>query len=917
MITNINNFLLQENIQQAKSILKKKGLDPETEDGFEVIKTKLKKVPNLIGTFTYFRYEMEEDMTNIVSIMDWVINNRDKVGQLPKNITQYDTLEEIDDDIKSLGRKTSIKKFYKGLYSSMRKAVDNLNEEDKKKFDDLALSYTELSEEERNLFTPLKYFEKNNVSINEFMESLQSFISDQTVNGDKKSVMEKLKSHEGKYKIPYNENNILVIESNDKETICDLGSQNWCIVYSPDTYGVSYYGPKTYNTQFIVYNFNLPTSSANSMFGITLGVDGQTKSGGCQNKRNEGTTLEKVLEYTGIPDNIIVPNPSIVKIKNNLGVLTRIVTEADSDYIKITKFIEDNLMDDKEFDTMSVVTDLLANNINKDVLKFKNTFNNKTVEEILELIKNPILSNIISNIEIYNYITFCLTLNDKNNAHLLLINRLANLKRERQIENYKRMLENNSWDIITDYDTYFNNLSITAQEVKSLFDKIPSEKSWDDFWVLYRDVLRMTKEKQLKKILVSPSDEDFDSFEKYKSVYDKYQLSNDDTPYDAIFDEYDNLGMLTDLFHTDENYYNFLKDNIINREKDTDAESAEFIERLILDTKSGDDTYTSLDDDDIRNFIFKLIEELNIDMTSVVKSSHIIGLALYKETGKYKQAYNEALGIKTTKDGTNYVVVDLFSEFDGMLFENDYFENIDDYTRNDWYDDSHLEMDEWYDELDDYNIVMIADTLLNIDDEIKKHVSRNTIKTYKNKKGQINSKLTYKYGSDENLIKLKNQIKNIIFEGEDNEIFENDDLYMTIDDEIVTEILKRGYQYAQEAVQYDYIFDKLIDAVGDSLGSVNWTPGEGATTATNDTTIYKWSKENSNLLFTINLSHIVKDIDSYADLMYNLDDTFDWEDLVQYVVKELGSEISMSYEFDQMSTEYPDKKSYNEALRNV
>ena len=89
MYTNIEYFLLNENIQQAKLIFSKLELDPKTESYFKEIVELLDKTPNLIGKFVDLRYNKKESMDDIRKVIGWILTNRNVVGRLPKNILQF------------------------------------------------------------------------------------------------------------------------------------------------------------------------------------------------------------------------------------------------------------------------------------------------------------------------------------------------------------------------------------------------------------------------------------------------------------------------------------------------------------------------------------------------------------------------------------------------------------------------------------------------------------------------------------------------------------------------------------------------------------------------------------------------------------------------------------------------------------
>lgn len=339
-------YLILENIKQAKAYLSKISV-PLDDPTFLHIVDSLKKTPNLIDTFTrmIFKDGKYVGRENLISklegfdrIVDWIENNRNLVKQLPKNLNQYDSLEEILDDIVQLEHQRKVNQFTKSLYKSMRNEVKDLEDDEKKRYNDVAYAFMNLPKEKQSQFTPLKYFEKNNISIEEFIDALERFVNDGDVNEHKKRVLEYINNNKDKTNVVYNQNGVLAIQTNDGKSVCELGSQKWCIVYAPNSYQDQYFGERSANTQYIVYNFNLPSSNRYSMYGITIKPDGTTPHGGCQDKLNAPLPLQKVYERTGMPEGTLVS-----KYKDQYDELMEIVGQggehiADLSYEEILDF---------------------------------------------------------------------------------------------------------------------------------------------------------------------------------------------------------------------------------------------------------------------------------------------------------------------------------------------------------------------------------------------------------------------------------------------------------------------------------------------------------------------------------------------------------------------------------------------------
>ena len=302
-IRNLGSFLIQENIKQAKSFLDNLEVPEDKRGYFNKLKNELNKTPNLVYTFTKIVYDSEDPGSTFdesLRVINWIKRNKQILNKLPKDIIKYDNLEELSDDISNLEKNQLVDKFIKSLYRSMRDSISRLNEEDQQKFNELAYKFMKLDEEERTQFTPLKFFKVNDVSIGEFIKSLESFLNKSSANDQEGRVRQYIKDNGDKLEVTYDENGVIVVKTKDKEALCELGSDRWCIVYS-DNYRKSY--TSGYKTQFIIRNFNLPDTNVNSMFGVTILPDNTEHSrGASQNKDNRYIPLPEIIEKTGIPE---------------------------------------------------------------------------------------------------------------------------------------------------------------------------------------------------------------------------------------------------------------------------------------------------------------------------------------------------------------------------------------------------------------------------------------------------------------------------------------------------------------------------------------------------------------------------------------------------------------------------------------
>lgn len=304
MIKKIEEFLINENIKQMRAYLTSNGLST-MEDELSFIKDKFTKKPNLIYPFVKMMVDTNGNFKGTIEqfnlVADWIINKSHLVNKLPQNVTNYISIEELQDDIRKVDIAHICDKFYNSLYRSMKITIDNLPSTQKQELDTIVASFMLLPNDIRKTFPPLKYFEANHLSINDLSKAMESFITNGMVNSSRDGVLS-IVSDTDNAKIVYDKNNVLIIQSNDRELITTLGSNRWCIVYAPNSYFDTYVGGYSLGTQYLVFNFNLPQSSKFSLFGISINTDGKSIHGGCQDRENNGMSIAKITAVTGITE---------------------------------------------------------------------------------------------------------------------------------------------------------------------------------------------------------------------------------------------------------------------------------------------------------------------------------------------------------------------------------------------------------------------------------------------------------------------------------------------------------------------------------------------------------------------------------------------------------------------------------------
>ena len=126
----------------------------------------------------------------------------------------------------------------------------------------------------------------------EFNKHLTKYFS--KINGfDSETILEDVSKHGAK--LVSNVDDVLIVETTAYSQMSNLGSNSWCIVRDEGYYD-DYAGNG--NRQYIVFDFNKPSSDIESMIGITLSPDGTYRNAHVKN--DDSTDEENVEQFTDV-----------------------------------------------------------------------------------------------------------------------------------------------------------------------------------------------------------------------------------------------------------------------------------------------------------------------------------------------------------------------------------------------------------------------------------------------------------------------------------------------------------------------------------------------------------------------------------------------------------------------------------------
>lgn len=292
-IRNRNQFKILENVQQAKSILKKFDLGtshPDYQKLRELIEDEFGNL-NYLGLMTKYRYEQEISMDELKDMLPWL---KDNGNRLPKNPLKYSEFEELKDDIITVDNKQRVKEIY-DLYPRAQKDVMELeNEELQNKF--LKIHEIDKIDQFKQKLSSLKSEEDIKKHLNDF---ISKYSKDLTEFG----TIQKIKKTDSK--ILYKKGEIIVAEIFDYPASQKLGSSNWCISTGEGSFNSYTRGTKR---QFFMWDFSLDQTDPLFLVGFTTNSNGSiTNIHDMRDKSLTGSIPSKVREAMSSMDISIKP----------------------------------------------------------------------------------------------------------------------------------------------------------------------------------------------------------------------------------------------------------------------------------------------------------------------------------------------------------------------------------------------------------------------------------------------------------------------------------------------------------------------------------------------------------------------------------------------------------------------------------
>lgn len=277
--------MLHENMQQAKSILKKNNV-PQTDENWVKLKDILvsdNKV-GLIGQFTDWMINKHDSLEKILREYETLKNYP---GSIPP-INTFENAEQLHDFLNASKVDSELNKVIKTATSETRRNIDeriknlikdNIQHADQIKefFKDTSPIYNRYS---REYTLPAKYKTYSDWLYDVLFNLIKNLAG--SYNLDKQ--LKKIKNAPGNAKIILQRPDLLIIEPLDYKMGCAVGSERMCIARS-ESHWNSYVS--IFNVQYYAYDFTKQFVDKESMVAATINPDGSIRE--IQFRTNDGT----------------------------------------------------------------------------------------------------------------------------------------------------------------------------------------------------------------------------------------------------------------------------------------------------------------------------------------------------------------------------------------------------------------------------------------------------------------------------------------------------------------------------------------------------------------------------------------------------------------------------------------------------
>ncbi len=295
-----NDFLITENMDKAKSYMKKNGHDT-SDEGFKLLRDLLKKNMGYMYKFTVFYYEEQVSIADLTTLLDFL--NSGDASKLRSPLDSYNEYNDLVDEIDHIKLTKAVKVVFDELIPSQKELVLKDNGAFDKKFATLA-------QEIGKIPNNASFFKKISKAKDyyDIIDLMTDFITKHKSGSTYDSIIHKLEDFGDSVEIVYSdpEQEIIITKVKRFEASSKIGSTNWCIVNQVSSWESYVYSYNNICQQYFIWNFSLGIADPNYFCGITVESNGNIKNA---HDFNDTSILSDLPDYIQELESYLQPIP--------------------------------------------------------------------------------------------------------------------------------------------------------------------------------------------------------------------------------------------------------------------------------------------------------------------------------------------------------------------------------------------------------------------------------------------------------------------------------------------------------------------------------------------------------------------------------------------------------------------------------
>jgi hypothetical protein len=302
-----NQFIL-ENVQQAKSILTKLGLDTNNEI-YKKIRTMLGDNLGYTGWFCKQHFENNVSIEELQKLWSIIKNDKNLISQLSKPVINFKTVTELNSELQQKMNLTPAKLTLDKFYPEQKKIL-NLEQDS-----ELLIRLSQNPKADKFFFNKSSRYHTRK----ELISAIEEFLITPQYE-DYDDLLNQLEEDGQKIVFGSKQNNMIIIEVEHKDVVKWGGDTSWCIKAANS---FKSYNSEALSRQFII--FLLDEDENYSKIGLTTNINGWRTSHLKNDDKIEKSDLDNLLKERGSSLVSLMPNKEeINKLENfdKIGVKT-------------------------------------------------------------------------------------------------------------------------------------------------------------------------------------------------------------------------------------------------------------------------------------------------------------------------------------------------------------------------------------------------------------------------------------------------------------------------------------------------------------------------------------------------------------------------------------------------------------------